>query len=197
MSPQQSLLLSIIHLTTFGLYITKYARLRKDQNYAGPDKPPVEAMPLARKITKLAFVTSSLLVLVGFWIGEARFGYLPAPFALRASGVGLTLGAFLFLSHALDRLGRNYSPLFDTHRPFFIVDSGPYKTIRHPIYLCNMLIIAGYVLSSASLAVLLLSLWGWGYMLRSVQREEAFLAETFPEYREYRKRTWRLLPGIY
>ncbi len=197
MTPQQSLLFSLIHLTTFCLYIAKYARLRKDQRYAGPDKAPVEAMPLARRVTKLAFVTSSLLVLLGFWIGEARYGYLQAPLWLRAGGVGLTLCAFLFLSRALDQLGKNYSPLFDTHRPFFIVDSGPYKYIRHPVYLCNILIISGYVLSSASLAVLLLSLWGWGYMLHSVMREETFLASTFPEYREYQKRTWRLLPGIY
>ena len=193
----QSILLSIIHVMTFYLYIAKYARLRKNQNYAQQDKPPVEDMPLARKITKLAFVASSLLVLLGFWIQDARLGYFQAPFPLRAAGVLITLCAFLFLSRSLDQLGKNYSPLFDTHRPLCIVDSGPYKYIRHPVYLCNILILLGYVFSGASIPVFVLSLWGWGYMLRSIAREEAFLAKEFPGYPAYQKRTWRIVPYVY
>ena len=197
MTAAQSILLSLIHVTTFCLYIAKYDRLRRNQNYVRPGKPPVEEMPLARKITKLAFVASSLLVLLGFWIPGAYFGYFEAPLPLRVAGVLLTLGAFLFLSRSLDQLGENYSPLFDTHRPFFIVETGPYRYIRHPVYLCNVLIILGYVLSSASIIVLMFSLWGWGYMLRSIIREEAFLASTFPEYRGYQDRTWRIIPYVY
>ena len=197
MSSLESLVLSLIHLLTFSLYVAKYGRLRQNRNYAGADKPPVEKMPLARRLTKLAFVASSLLVLIGFWVREAHFGYLPAPLSLRVGGVLLSLGAFLLLSRSLNRLGENYSPLFDTHRPYSIVASGPYRYIRHPVYLCNMLIIAGYVLASASLVVLLFSLWGWGYMLRSISREEAFLANEFAEYRDYQKRSWRILPYLY
>ena len=193
----QSILLSILHVITFCLYIAKYARLRKDHNYAHQDKPPVEDMPLARKITKLAFVASSLLVLLGFWVKGTPLGYLDAPLSLRASGVLLTLGAFLFLSRSLNQLGKNYSPLFDTHRPLCIVDSGPYKYIRHPVYLCNILILLGYVFSSASIPVFVFSLWGWGYMLRSIAREEAFLAKEFPGYPAYQKRTWRIVPYVY
>lgn len=193
----QSILLSIVHVMTFYLYVAKYARLRKNQNYAQQDKPPVEDMPLARKITKLAFVASSLLVLLGFWIQDTRLGYFQAPFPLRAAGVLITLCAFLFLSRSLDQLGKNYSPLFDTHRPLCIVDSGPYKYIRHPVYLCNILILLGYVFSGASIPVFVLSLWGWGYMLRSIAREEAFLAKEFPGYPAYQKRTWRIVPYVY
>lgn len=197
MSISLSLVLSLIHLLTFGAYVAKYGRLRQNRSYAGADKPPVEKMPLARRLTKFAFVASSLLVLISFWMRETSFGYLPAPPSLRIGGVLLSLCAFLLLSQSLNRLGRNYSPLFDTHRPYTIVDSGPYQYIRHPVYLCNMLILAGHVLASASLVVLLLSLWGWGYMLRSISREEAFLANEFPEYRDYQKRSWRILPYVY
>ncbi|WP_413288422.1 methyltransferase family protein [Bdellovibrio sp. HCB337] len=181
---------------TFYLYTANYARLRKNDVYAD-EKKVVDKMPLARKITKFAFTFSTLFVLLSFWVPEGTVGFYQTPLTLRFCGLLLTFVAFLFLRSALNQLGKNYSPLFDTHKPQFIVREGLYSHIRHPVYLCNMMIILGYVLSSSSLWVLISSLWGWGYMVRSILREDQYLASEFPEYAEYQKKTWRILPFIF
>ena len=187
---------STVHALTFFLYSANYARLRKNDVYA-KDKKTFERLPLARKITKVAFTVGTILVLASFWMPTGTPGFFEAPLGVREAGLALTFMAFLALKKALDQLGANYSPVFDTHKPKFIVREGLYRRIRHPVYLCNILIIAGYVLASCSVWVLLTSLWGWGYMLRSIQREERDLAAEFPEYRDYQKSTWRILPYIY
>lgn len=192
-----AVLFSLVHGITFYLYQANYARLRKNDRYAAEGKVAVEKMPLARKITKGAFIWSSLFVLISFWIPPQTWGFWETPIELRVFGLILTLGAFLFLKKSLDQLGKNYSPLFDTHKPYFIVKSGVYRYIRHPVYLCNILIILGYVLSSSSLCVLISSLWGWGYMIRSILKEEIFLQKEFPEYKEYQKTSWRIIPFLF
>jgi protein-S-isoprenylcysteine O-methyltransferase Ste14 len=187
---------SCAHVVTFYLYQANYARLRKNDVYA-QEKKTVDNMPWARKITKVAFTFSSLMVLVSFWVPEGTLGFWPAPLAVRAGGLALTFISFLFLKNALNQLGKNYSPLFDTHKPQFIVREGLYKYIRHPVYLCNIFIILGYVLSSSCLWVLISSCWGWGYMINSILREEKYLAGEFPEYQEYQKKTWRIIPFLF
>lgn len=197
MTTFQAALFSLIHLTTFCLYTANYRRLRKDRGYVRGVKQSIDAMPWAQRVTKLAFLLSTLVVLASFWISDARFGFFALPLPLRASGILLSFVAFLFLKQSLDHLGENYSPLFDTHRPFFIVKKGLYKYVRHPVYLCNILILLGYVLASGSVVVLVFSLWGWGYMVNSIRREEAFLAREFADYREYQERTWCVFPYVY
>lgn len=193
----QSALFSLIHIATFCLYTANYRRLRKDRGYVRGVKQSIDAMPWAQRVTKLAFLLSTIFVLASFWISNARLGFFETPWQLRAFGILLTFVAFLFLKNSLDQLGENYSPLFDTHRPFFIVKKGMYKYVRHPVYLCNIMILLGYVLASGSAVVLVFSLWGWGYMANSIRREEAFLAREFADYREYQKCSWCVFPYVY
>lgn len=154
-------------------------------------------MSLERKMTKVAFVIGSLSVLASFWLPSGTPGFYEVPFAIRSLGVALSFVAFCTLKASLNRLGENYSPLFDTHRPHFIVQEGAYKIIRHPVYLSNMCLVLGYVISSASVFVLFTSAWSWGYMIASILREEKYLAEEFPEYRDYQKKSWRIIPYLF
>ena len=192
-----SILFSLIHGLTFFLYQANYARLRKNEQYAADDKSAVEKMPLARILTKVAFVWSTIFVFISFWVNPGAMGFWNSSLALRGCGLTLTFVAFLFLKRSLDQLGKNYSPLFDTHRPYFIVREGAYRYIRHPVYLCNMLIILGYVLSSSSIWVLVSSFWGWGYMIHSILKEENFLSQEFPDYKDYQKSSWRIIPFLF
>ncbi len=197
MTTVQSALFSLMHVTTFCLYTANYRRLRKGRGYVRGVKQSLDAMPWAQKITKAAFVLSTLFVLISFWLNKREYGFFEISLPIRALGILLSFVAFLFLKKSLDQLGENYSPLFDTHRPFFIVTKGLYKYIRHPVYLCNMMILLGYVIASGSAVVLVFSLWGWGYMVTSIRKEESFLAREFADYREYQKRSWRVLPYVF
>jgi protein-S-isoprenylcysteine O-methyltransferase Ste14 len=83
------------------------------------------------------------------------------------------------------------------HQP--VVQSGPYRFIRHPGYLGVILMWAGAGLAAGNGIVLLLVLLclGLAYHYR-IRTEEAMLLETLGEtYARYRSRTWRLLPFIY
>lgn len=94
-------------------------------------------------------------------------------------------------------LGDNYSPCFDSHRPFRIVTRGIYRWVRHPLYLANILQGLGYVLASGSLRVLALSGYGIFKIVSALVNEESYLRKAFPGYEKYQSRTSRLISFVY
>jgi protein-S-isoprenylcysteine O-methyltransferase Ste14 len=91
-------------------------------------------------------------------------------------------------------LGRCFGILPDVRG---LVTRGPYRLVRHPLYLGELTAVFGIVLGShdplwagvAWLACLGLQLARTGY-------EERNIAAEFPEYAEYAARTKRLVPGV-
>jgi protein-S-isoprenylcysteine O-methyltransferase Ste14 len=78
-----------------------------------------------------------------------------------------------------------------------VVESGPYRWIRHPSYTGGLLTILGVILccdNIASLAALAVVLLGYGYRIRVEER--ALAMEIGPAYREYMRRTKRLIPFL-
>ena len=82
--------------------------------------------------------------------------------------------------------------------PERIVERGPYRWVRNPMYLGHLLFFAG----------LAIALWSWlGALLlaahavwfdRRVREDEARLTELFGDpYREYCRRVKRWIPGVY
>ena len=55
------------------------------------------------------------------------------------------------MSVSFQRLADNYSPLFDAYKPFNLVNTGVYATIRHPIYAFNLCVSFGLALSSGEI----------------------------------------------
>jgi protein-S-isoprenylcysteine O-methyltransferase Ste14 len=78
-----------------------------------------------------------------------------------------------------------------------LVTSGPYRFVRHPLYLAEELAVVGIFMQSLSLWTALILAVQIAFQLRRMHNEEAILAESLPEYAAYRQRTARLLPGIY
>jgi len=94
----------------------------------------------------------------------------------------------------LMRLGRSFSMMAEARR---LVTSGPYRFVRHPLYLAEELAIIGLSMQFFSAATALVLVVQIAFQVRRMHNEEAVLGETFPEYAAYRRRTARLLPGIY
>jgi len=145
---------------------------------------------------KLIFVAMNALTLASFW-SDSRILLLFGNDTLRLAGMIVLIAATLLYAKSLSQLGNNYSPCFDAHLPFRIVTYGPYSYIRHPLYLANILQGVGYILTSGSLWVLLFAAYGIVALIRSLVREESYLAKNFPEYEPYRAKTSRLIPFIY
>ncbi len=113
--------------------------------------------------------------------------------AVIASDVLLIAGlAFAIGSVAV--LGRCFGVLPDVRG---LVTRGPYRLVRHPLYLGELTAVFGVVLGSRE------PLWAgltWLVcvalqLLRTVYEERNIRAE-FPEYDEYAARTKRLVPGL-
>jgi protein-S-isoprenylcysteine O-methyltransferase Ste14 len=109
------------------------------------------------------------------------------------STVLILLGSAAAL-YTLLQLGRSFSMMAEARR---LVTSGPYRFVRHPLYLAEELAIIGIFMQFASLWSALVLVVHIAFQLRRMHNEETVLAEIFPEYAAYRRATARLLPGIY
>lgn len=77
-----------------------------------------------------------------------------------------------------------------------LVTTGPYRYVRHPIYLGGLLITVGEIWLRFSPLVVALNLLFVAAQIVRLRYEEEILERTFPSYREYRARTSALIPGL-
>jgi protein-S-isoprenylcysteine O-methyltransferase Ste14 len=75
-----------------------------------------------------------------------------------------------------------------------LVDSGPYRHVRHPVFLSFLSIAIGLLLVNPALTTLLLALYVLVDFLRAARREEGLLAAELPGYEGYMERTGRFVP---
>lgn len=131
------------------------------------------------------------------WLGWAR---VPAPATLRATLGGLLGAAHVALLVGAHRaLGANFSSSLSLREGHRLIVEGPYRWVRHPIYAAALLLYLGLGLLSANAAV---GAVGTAFILFIVAvrtpGEERMLLEAFgEEYRAYRDRTARLVPGVF
>ena len=115
------------------------------------------------------------------------------PVFMAIAGLGLLIGLYTL---GFNKLGNfNIAPNIKPNAQ--LITRGPYRLVRHPMYLSVILFLLGLSLHASQF-------WGWagfivasGAMLRKSLIEEALLLDRFPEYREYRTKTKRLLPFIF
>jgi protein-S-isoprenylcysteine O-methyltransferase Ste14 len=114
-----------------------------------------------------------------------------APTALLLAGEGLALVSVAWLLVSVLALGRCFGVLPEARG---LVTRGPYRLVRHPVYV-------GEIAACAGLLVGAFSAWNAGcfVLLCAAQRvrmglEERALQDAFPEYAAYAARTPRLIP---
>ncbi len=116
-----------------------------------------------------------------------------APVMTLISGAMLLAGGSLTAWTWL-HLGRSFSIMAEARK---LSRSGPYRFVRHPLYLFEeMSVVAVYILyaSPAATAILAVQI---ACQLQRIRNEEQVLSQTFPEYRAYQRTTSKLIPGIY
>ncbi|MDZ7338071.1 MAG: isoprenylcysteine carboxylmethyltransferase family protein [candidate division KSB1 bacterium] len=129
---------------------------------------------------------------VGSWMT------VPVPISLRALGLVLGLVALIVLRAVHHALGDNFTtPVLPKDR-HLLVQTGPYRWVRHPMYSSYLALFVAAFLVSKNLViglsgtVIILSL-----MTIRLRREEAFLIERFGErYRAYMRRTRKFFPSL-
>jgi len=101
-----------------------------------------------------------------------------------------SVGAVVILS----QLGRSFSVMAEARQ---LVTSGPYRFVRHPLYLTEEIATIGLFIQVASVWALLLLAVHIAFQMRRIHNEETVLTGSFPEYAAYAQITARLIPGIY
>ena len=177
-------------------WLLKYRALRRDRRYS-EGRQPIYSDASFRVLGKFIFVAMNVLTLASFWTNSRMLLLVGPSETVRTAGMLTLFAATVLYIKSLSYLGNNYSPCFDAHLPFRIVRHGPYRHIRHPLYLANILQGIGFTLASSSLWVLLLAAYGIVSIIRAIVSEESYLGQRFPEYENYRAKTSRLIPFIY
>jgi protein-S-isoprenylcysteine O-methyltransferase Ste14 len=142
----------------------------------------------------IGFVAILAYIIQPSWLAWAR---LPLPSGVRWAGVGVALLGFALLQWAQTALGKSWSDTPRMIKEQTLVTSGPYRFIRHPIYMAFILILGSMILISANW---LISLAWIGIVIEVVSRihfEESLMLEYFgDQYHQYMKRTGCCLPRL-
>ena len=123
--------------------------------------------------------------------------FVPPGAPAQAAGLALLAAGLGFSVWARRHLGRNWSASVVVKEDHALIRSGPYRRVRHPIYTGMLLAFLGTAVAVGEWRGLVgLVLAFVSFALKS-RMEEARMAETFPEYSEYRRHTASLIPGVY
>ncbi len=157
---------------------------------------------------RMLFIIIPASVTLAWWVGrlvpQARFAALLADgptAAMTLYWVGLilfvaALGLRWYSMHYLGRLFTFDVAIADDHR---VIDTGPYRFVRHPAYTGSLLSFAGLGLCGGNLLSLVVMLVpiGAAFLHRMAIEEAALTAALGARYADYVARTKRLVPFVY
>ncbi|MBU6399741.1 MAG: isoprenylcysteine carboxylmethyltransferase family protein [Verrucomicrobia bacterium] len=144
------------------------------------------------------------LVLIGFlllagkirWMGLTS-RVLPDTLAVRLAGDGITFIGLMTAVWARVILGGNWSSPVTFKEGHELVERGPYRWVRHPIYSGLLLMILGTACGIGRIGGFVGLILCFLGMWRKLRLEEALLTRHFPEsYPKYMTRTKALIPYV-
>ena len=142
----------------------------------------------------IQFVLMAAIVGAGFleprWPEGARH-------VLSAAGAALVVAGGAFAVAAGRALGSSLTPFPRPSTRGGLVEAGPYRLVRHPLYGAGLLVLAGFSLFASVPALALTAVLAAVWALKA-RVEERFLAARYPAYAAYLERTpWRFLPHVW
>lgn len=144
---------------------------------------------------------------LGLWLYLPLYVLLPGPMSWSTFSLPawLRVAAFTFAALAVppfvhwaqSSLGDNVSTTVITKEDHELVTHGPYRYIRHPLYVAGALFFTALALAAQSWFLLLLIAIGGAVLYARTSKEEAELLKRFGnEYRDYMQSTGRFFPRL-
>ena len=121
---------------------------------------------------------------------RSLFSPLPVVIALQIAGLLLFFWARM-------TFGRRSFHLAANPTEGGLVDTGPYRYIRHPIYTALCLFTGAGAAAHLSWKTEFAFGLILGFALLRIFCEESLVTKRYPEYTEYAGRTWRMVPGVF
>lgn len=151
-----------------------------------------------QRIYALLAVIYSVILFAVPWEYAHFSGPIPRVGLLAWAGLAIFALGILFRSWAVWALHGFYTARLGIQPEHRLITTGPYRLVRHPGYLGEIASILGMSLALSSLIGLAMTVLMFPLLIWRIGTEEEMLQVQFgEEYREYMRRTKRLIPGIY
>jgi protein-S-isoprenylcysteine O-methyltransferase Ste14 len=146
-------------------------------------------------------VAAGLAVLVTVLAGAVALERLTGRFAFHRgaalAGVALLAAGLVLHGWARRTLGPMWSGVVQVRAQHALVEDGPYRLVRHPIYLAGLLLAGGTFLAHPSPATACLGAgFSAGVLLKARLEERALRAALGPAYARYAARVPALVPRL-
>ncbi len=126
-----------------------------------------------------------------FFLHASTFLAEGVPLILRLLLLGLAIAAAVYL------FSSGHVVLSEEQRPARVITTGPFRYVRHPLYLASLLIYLGLAVSTMSLVsfVLLVGIFAFHDYIASYE-EKIMEAKFGEEYRRYEQETGKWIPRM-
>lgn len=146
----------------------------------------------------ILYSAASIVSILAFVIHPnlMKWSLVPLPYWSRWTGAGMGALGFILLLWSHFSLGRNFFAGLQVRKNHQLILTGPYRWIRHPMYMAFIALGLGFSLLTASWFVGGTWFAGLGLMLiNRLVKEEEMLTEQFGEqYGAYRNSTGGFIP---
>ncbi len=189
-----NILFGINLLATFGANVSGAAKGIKTALTNIKEKPRtfLQKLPPNLSVVILVLVIASV-----FQLGTLDYNKYPELQSLRIAGLLVYIASSWFQIWAYKVMGDNYSNDIVIMKNHKLVTGGPFKIIRHPYYLGQILADIGAVAALLSYTVLPLVVIEIPILIMRSLFEDKLMAKNFKEeFAAHKKRTGLLLPFI-
>jgi protein-S-isoprenylcysteine O-methyltransferase Ste14 len=149
----------------------------------------------------IVIVAANLAMLIGFGLAIAfpRLSVRAHWRGLFDMGIAVWLMGALFRFYSMRVLGRFFTYDVAISAGQYVVEQGPYRWLRHPSYLGSLVAEVGLGMTFTNwLALIVPALClAAAYTYRIRIEEKALVEGLGPAYRDYMRRTWRLVPFVF
>ncbi len=152
------------------------------------------------KLVRILVALPMMVIVVSYLVDPSRYAFasLPLPEAARWTGAVLLYVSIAWCFWVNHALARNFSGMLVVYEGHQLVDHGPYRRIRHPMYtgfvglmVAILILSANWLVGLPPLLIIAVVMW------HRTPREEDMLLEHFGDaYGRYMERTGRYLPRL-
>jgi len=145
-------------------------------------------------IRSLAIGTTFFLILLGL-LAPSGPVLFRVPLTVEAAALAMTLVGVVLGVYAMATLGMNFSFWPEARR---LVVCGPYRLVRHPVYLAEIIMSAGALILNLRMTMAVGEFIVVVLVIVRIRVEERLLDSTFPAFQEFETATqYRLIPGAW
>ena len=133
-------------------------------------------------------------ILIALGIGEIAASWLP----LRVAGLAVGVAGAVLLTWSSVVLGRFMIHEAAVREDHALIERGPYRFVRHPVYAGYLALLLGS--GVASLNVCLLLIWPvslLGILIQAASEEQLLIVKFGQDYERYVERVGRLVPRFW